>query len=313
MILTPQDIQSQQFHVRFRGFDVEEVDDFLEKIAAAFQAVAEENQQLKGRLEAMEKDLSTYQNQQKSFQSAIIAAQNVADAMKEKSREEAEAIVGEAREEARLGREEAKREIADLKKNIDHLKSLKQQAADDLRHQLESYLQMLETEPVENTRAMDHFRSASRQPASREPASRQQTPQHGNILGAVPLGQTTDEPETGWSRQESNPATSEEIDLADLYVKIDIPDSGPENELAQTETDTFSFEDIALAAASPAGNDIRFMDDDAENLLPDLDGDMIFNLDDPLEDNEPAVSFAENLDEAKNKKPDRFNPDESPL
>jgi cell division initiation protein len=136
MILTAQDIQSQQFHVRFRGFDVEEVDDFLEKIAAAFQAVSEENQKLKGRLETMEKDLATYQNQQKSFQSAIIAAQNVADGMKEKSREEAEAIVAEAQEEARLRREDANLEIGDLKRKIEELKSLREQARQELRQQL---------------------------------------------------------------------------------------------------------------------------------------------------------------------------------
>jgi len=53
MILTAQDIQSQQFHVRFRGFDVEEVDDFLEKIATAFQTVSEENHKLKDRLESL--------------------------------------------------------------------------------------------------------------------------------------------------------------------------------------------------------------------------------------------------------------------
>ena len=33
MTITPQDIQSKQFHVRMRGFDVDEVDKFLEKVA----------------------------------------------------------------------------------------------------------------------------------------------------------------------------------------------------------------------------------------------------------------------------------------
>ena len=302
MILTAQDIQSQQFHVRFRGFDVEEVDDFLEKIAAAFQAVSEENQKLKGRLEIMEQDLATYQNQQKSFQSAIIAAQNVADGMKEKSREEADSIVAEAQEEAHLRREEANREIAELKGKIENLKSLREQARDDLRQQLKSYLHMLETEPADNTRAAEHFSSSSRQ----------QEPQRGRIYGSV--HRTTPamaEPETGRQRQGSNPASSEEADLSDLYVKIDIPDS----EMGSMDADDdFAPQDIALPSSLAARKDMLIMDEDeeADPILPDLDGDMAFSLEDPLEAHEPEVSFTGRLEDAK-KKAGRFNPDESPL
>ena len=300
MILTAQDIQSQQFHVRFRGFDVEEVDDFLEKIAAAFQAVAEENQKLKGRLETMEKDLATYQNQQKSFQSAIIAAQNVADGMKEKSREEAEAIVAEAQEEARLRREDANLEIGELKRKIEDMKSLREQARQELRQQLQSYLHMLETEPVDSGRAMEHFSSPSRRP---EP---QRTASYG---GRAAAGMQTES-----RRQGSGLGASEEADLSDLYVKIDIPENGM-GAMAVSSEDDYSPQDIALASSFSAHKDILVMDEDDEvpdSILPDLDGDMSFSLEDPLESNEPAVSFAGNLAEAK-KKANDFNPDESPL
>ncbi len=302
MILTAQDIQSQQFHVRFRGFDVEEVDDFLEKIAGAFQTVSEENQKLKGRLETMEKDLATYQNQQKSFQSAIIAAQNVADGMKEKSREEADSIVAEAKEEAHLRREDADHEIAELKGKIEALKSLREQARDDLRQQLKSYLHMLETEPADNARATEHFSSSSRQ----------QEPQRGRIYGSTPRTPAMAEPETGRQRQGSSPAASEEADLADLYVKIDIPDSETGSMDAD---DDFVPQDIALPSSLAARKDMLIMDEDeeADPILPDLDGDMAFSLEDPLETHEPAVSFAGSLDSAKKKKAERFNPDESPL
>jgi cell division initiation protein len=307
MILTAQDIQSQQFHVRFRGFDVEEVDDFLEKIATAFQAVSEENQKLKGRLETMEKDLATYQNQQKSFQSAIIAAQNVADGMKEKSREEADAIVVEAKEEARLRREEADYEIAELKRKIDDLKSLREQARNDLRQQLKSYLQMLDTEPADSARAAEHFSSSSRR----------QEPPRGNVYGATPRSRIIAEPEPG-RRQGSGSllAASEEEDLTDLYVKIDIPDSTPGRmvTMAAEADDDFAHQDIALPSALSARQDMLVMDEDEEMdpFLPDLDGDMAFSLEDPLERHEPAISFAGSLEDAK-KKTNRFNPDESPL
>jgi len=303
MILTAQDIQSQQFHVRFRGFDVEEVDDFLEKIAAAFQTVSEENQKLKGRLETMEKDLATYQNQQKSFQSAIIAAQNVADGMKEKSREEAESIVAEAQEEAHLRREEANREIAELKGKIEDLKSLREQARDELRQQLKSCLHLLDTELADNTRATEHFSTSTRQ----------QEPQRGRIYGSEPRARAMAEPASTRQRQNSSPAAAEEVDLSDLYVKIDIPDTGMSS-LAAEADDDFTSPEIALPSALAARKDMLVMDEDeeADPALPDLDGDMSFSLEDPLEARGPAVSFAGNLADAK-KKADRFNPDESPL
>ena len=304
MILSAQDIQSQQFHVRFRGFDVEEVDDFLEKIAAAYQAVSEENQKLKGRLEIMEKDLATYQNQQKSFQSAIIAAQNVADGMKEKSREEAEATVAEAQEEARRRREEADLEIAELKGKIEGLKSLREQARDDLRQQLKSYLHMLDTEPADSGRAVEHFSSPVRQ----EP------PRKSMYGGSTPRSRAAAEPETFRQRQGNAAQVSpEEADLSDLYVKIDIPDSDLGSMAAADNN--FAPQNIALPSSLVASKDMLIMDEDEETdpILPDLDGDMAFSLEDPLESHEPSVSFAGSLEDAEKKKAARFNPDESPL
>ena len=43
MKMTPLDIQQQQFKTRFRGFDVREVDTFLEQTAGAFETVQREN------------------------------------------------------------------------------------------------------------------------------------------------------------------------------------------------------------------------------------------------------------------------------
>ena len=51
MSLTAEDIQTQQFHVRFRGFDVDEVDAFLERVAENFVLLKDEKRQLKEQVE----------------------------------------------------------------------------------------------------------------------------------------------------------------------------------------------------------------------------------------------------------------------
>jgi len=43
MKITPSEIQQQQFRIRFRGFDVREVDSFLEQIVDEFETMTREN------------------------------------------------------------------------------------------------------------------------------------------------------------------------------------------------------------------------------------------------------------------------------
>jgi cell division initiation protein len=47
MSLTPLDVQQQQFRVRFRGFDVREVDRFLEQVAEGLAGLQNESKNLK--------------------------------------------------------------------------------------------------------------------------------------------------------------------------------------------------------------------------------------------------------------------------
>lgn len=307
MIITSQEIQSQEFHVRFRGFDVEEVEDFLEKLAADFQAVSDENKKLKNRLEIMEKDLATYQNQQRSFQSAIIAAQNVADAMKEKSREEAEAIVAEARDEARLRREAVENEISELRKKVDTLQALKTQARDDLRRQLNSYLSLLDTEPGKNARTTENPISA---------VNRQAAPQSDNLHGDAFSSATGAEPEP-WPEQQVEEdsrlsSTEETADLDDLYVKIDIPDISRASSTTE-EVNDFMSGNMTPPSSISGRQEIRISDEAVDSGVPDLDGDMLFDFEDPLEPDELSITSVKKSDEVRSKKGGRFNPDESPL
>jgi cell division initiation protein len=47
MKITPLDIQQQQFRVKFRGFDMVEVDNFLDQVANEFEELLRENNRVK--------------------------------------------------------------------------------------------------------------------------------------------------------------------------------------------------------------------------------------------------------------------------
>lgn len=264
MTLTAKDIQSQQFHVRFRGFDVEEVDDFLEKIAGTMEATNQENARLKTRLDDLEKELAAYQSQEKSFQAAIIAAQKIAEEMKEKSRQEAEETVARAREEAAKLQEEANAEVAGLEHEVDRLKELRLQVQDEMRRFLQSYLNQLESE------------SAPTELPDRAP--------QGGVESHLP---------------EAHEQFDQDL-ADDLYVKIDLPDDAipvPEEDLEPQEVQL---------PPMPETDDLLDMEDDEAqpgSRIPELEDDMVFSLEDPLDadDQEPAVILGDEEDDDQRK------------
>ncbi len=267
MTMTPQEIQTQEFHVRFRGFDVEEVDTFLEKVAAAFLALSEENKRLSGQLETLEQEMAAYRRQEKTFQHAILSAQQIADGMKEKSLAEAEKVRQKARREAEELRASANAEIAALEVEVDRLERLRAEAKSELRRMLHGYIDMLD-QPMAS-------------PAPPEPEE--------ELVPSVP-GAEPPVMETG------TPPSDD--DLSDLYQRIELDDEG----IAAREPAAPGKADGLPASGDDDLDDLgadgpRFtLAEPAEEsyaTIPDLDDDVVFSLEDPLDQEGPSVSFDE--------------------
>jgi DivIVA domain-containing protein len=60
MKITPQDIIDKEFRVKFRGFDMAEVDTFLEEVAENFFKLTEENTQLNEKVLALQEDIESF-------------------------------------------------------------------------------------------------------------------------------------------------------------------------------------------------------------------------------------------------------------
>jgi cell division initiation protein len=127
MSLTPEEIQQQKFKTRFRGFDVQEVESFLNEVAENFLALMQENTRSNERLAAVEKQYEQLLQEQQEIQATIDSARNVADELKNKGRQEAEALIARAREEMKAKHEEIDRERAKIRAEKE--KSVKEAAA----------------------------------------------------------------------------------------------------------------------------------------------------------------------------------------
>lgn len=100
MGLTPSEILHKEFDTKFRGYDPDQVNDFLDVIVAEFEKLIEENQQMSSKIDTMQDKLNYFQQLQDSLNNSIVIAQEAADRLKQNARKEAELILYEAENEA---------------------------------------------------------------------------------------------------------------------------------------------------------------------------------------------------------------------
>ena len=101
MSITPMDIQEKEFERAFRGYDIEDVDDFLDQVAKDLEGMIRENSELKEKLSQMEDKNKNYHKLEETMHNAIVVAQETADEVKNNAKREAELIRREADREAK--------------------------------------------------------------------------------------------------------------------------------------------------------------------------------------------------------------------
>lgn len=144
MDITPLEIQQQQFRLRFRGFDVREVDAFLEKMADAFETLANEKKQLQEENRRLERDIQSFREREESFKRAMLNSQKVLEQMKENARKSAELITTEAEVHAEKILHGAHNRLAQLHEDIAELKRQRMQIEVQIRSVLEAHTKLLE-------------------------------------------------------------------------------------------------------------------------------------------------------------------------
>ncbi|NDI33651.1 DivIVA domain-containing protein [Chengkuizengella sediminis] len=100
MSLTPLDIHNREFSKAFRGYDEDEVNEFLQQIIKDYEVLIRENKDLKEEAGAMKEKLEHFSNIEDTLSQTIIVAQNTADELKSNSKKEAELIIRESEKNA---------------------------------------------------------------------------------------------------------------------------------------------------------------------------------------------------------------------
>jgi cell division initiation protein len=144
MKITPLDIQQQQFKIKFRGFDVREVDTFLEQMADAFESLQGENNRLYQEIKKLQHEAHGYRESEDSFKRAILNSQKVLEQMKENARKSAELVIAEAEVKAEKILSRAQNRLSQLHEDIAELKRQRSQIEVQIRSVIEGHSKLLE-------------------------------------------------------------------------------------------------------------------------------------------------------------------------
>jgi len=149
MRITPMDIEQQEFSRSFRGYNEEEVDDFLDKIVKDYEELINENVRLNEEIEKMQEKLKEFGEIEESLRSALLNAQKSAEEMKDRVESEAKAIIEKAKMEAKELKQQVFQREDLVKNEIDSLRRYKFIFKEKFKSMLNLYLKMLETEEFE--------------------------------------------------------------------------------------------------------------------------------------------------------------------
>lgn len=125
-MLTPLEIENKKFAKQMvNGYNVEEVDEFLDIVTADYEKTYKENSEYREKIEQLNEDLAHYKTIESTLQSTLLMAQSTAEEVKNIAKQQAEQIIIDAKnfaqnETARLEQEivAKRKELEDARKTI---------------------------------------------------------------------------------------------------------------------------------------------------------------------------------------------------
>lgn len=126
-----------------RGYDIVEVDTFLEMIGKEYEMLINQNKEYEKKVLELELELKNYKEVEKTLKQTLLNLQENSDKTRENSKKEAELLMKEADIKAKQMIETARRESNKMKEEMMTLQSQKDSLVARLRHILSSHLELL--------------------------------------------------------------------------------------------------------------------------------------------------------------------------
>ena len=112
-MMTPQEVRSRSFaKATLGGYNLAQVDEFLDALTEDYSALFSENAILKSKLKVLSETVEEYRATDTAMRKALLAAQQMADSMVEDAKKKQAELMSEAEKTARQRMDELKRDIA---------------------------------------------------------------------------------------------------------------------------------------------------------------------------------------------------------
>ncbi len=122
-MITPLEIENKKFSKQMmNGYNVEEVDEFLDQLTVDYEKNYKQSTELKARVEELERSLLHYKTIEDTLQNTLVMAQSTAEEVKEVAKQQAEQIIREAEGNARKAVDDLGQEVLMKKKELEDIK-----------------------------------------------------------------------------------------------------------------------------------------------------------------------------------------------
>ena len=122
-MITPLDIENKRFAKQMmNGYNVEEVDDFLDELTEDYTKNYKEVNELREKVEELNNSLVQYKAIESTLQDTLVMAQTTAEEVKNVAKQKADQIVEEAKATAQKQVDDLNNEIVAKQKEVDDIK-----------------------------------------------------------------------------------------------------------------------------------------------------------------------------------------------
>jgi cell division initiation protein len=270
MPIRPIDIRRKEFKSGFRGYDVNQVDDFLDAVADEYERNYTENQRMREEVSSLRDRLQQFEDLEGSIRAALVHAEQASNDLRRAATSEAEDLRRSAQREADFTIREAQTRshqiLADSSARIERvqdsyeaLQEAKKGFTNDFRHLLKTYMDMMDNMEVSSAREIEASLRGRLDTESisvvREAAKQESRPPEDSDIGAAADDERTD---PGFTLSDDVIVESEEeVIVATETEEVD-PDA---TRLIETEPtvaeEPVSEEALAAADVAPEQSEVQ--------------------------------------------------------
>lgn len=144
MNISSKDIKKRDFKKGIRGYDVNEVDAFLDTVSSHYEKLVIENKNLNDRIKSLLSDIEIYKENEANLQKAIIKSQDLGEEIIQNAKKKAEMIIKEAELNTRKMKQDIEDDILSKKQELEDIKLRNDKVMEDVRNFLNDKLNELE-------------------------------------------------------------------------------------------------------------------------------------------------------------------------